>query len=152
MQIETALRGPVHHNISMVWNVMGSAQLNAGDFEEGLYSFQRAVDIYKQVLVRWEGDDALPHSLPKPEVQAGYTMALNNLGATYMACKEHALAVQMLNRCVAEKEKLYGETHVSLVGTLSTLSQAHEALGDDAAAHEVQERVAKINLALASAT
>jgi len=148
LAIETALRGAVHHNVATVWNVLGSAQLNAGDFEEGLYSFQKACDVYKQVLVRWEGADSLKHSLPKPEVEAGYTMALNNLGATYMACKEHALAVQMLNRCVKEKERMYGPGHVSLVGTLSTLSQAHEALGDDSKAKEAQERVAAINMAM----
>jgi len=111
----------------------------------GLFSFQTAADVYKQVLFRWDQDDALPSSLPKEDVQSSYAMALNNLGATYLACKEHALAKQMLERCIIEKENLFGKANPALVSTLHSLSQVLEALGDDRAAKEAQERVAHIN-------
>ena len=79
------------------------------------------------------------------DVQSSYAMALNNLGATYLACKEHALAKQMLERCIIEKENLFGKANPALVSTLHSLSQVLEALGDDRAAKEAQERVAHIN-------
>lgn len=145
LDIEVALRGPTHHYVAMAWNMLGSAQVNIGDFEEGLASFDTAVRVYHETLTCWDGPNALPSSLPRPQVQHGYAMALNNLGATHLACKEYHLAKNHLVRCLVEKEALYGPADSSLVATLHSLSQVHEALGEDAEAQDVQERVAQIS-------
>jgi len=145
LDIETKVRGPVHHYVAACWNMLGSAKINTGDFEDGIIAFQTAVDVYKQVLMRWEGDDALPHCIPKEEAHTGFAMALNNLGSALLACQDYEKAKSTLKRCVEEKEALHGRSSPHLIGSLKSYVQVLEALGEEDEMAAVEMWVARIN-------